>query len=878
MTAGFKIAEAYVSTVPRDQDFEANLRAIVEAASAKVEAKVGLGLSDAAPEDLRGDLDAALFLATDGLDANVGMGLRNDAVEELDADVKAGVELVEDNNKIRVKVDPKSASDAQDAGMSIGKKLAIGLGTVFGPSTLVEAATVGVPLMISAIGVAFAARSPEVQRSVGVLGADISSEMTTAVKPIVPAVQDAVSQMDALFRDEMPRLSGYFTQARPALDILTGGVTGFVRKVLPGFDAGMGKSQQSAAAFAQGLDLAGDGVAHLLEGLANGENGGAQGFVALMTLVDHVLGTVGTDIGRLADAAGPVAARLEPVLSAVAGDLAGMSTSAIITGLNLVNSILSALPVDVVRAMADATAAWYVGSKVYNIVASVGPAMVTAASKVKLLSAAEIEAAGGAEAMGAAWGKTLGVFALVGTAAAYGGEELGKLAGVGDHTAMDVDTLTSSMVDAAGGSMQAQDQIRQLTLTALGLSDAMGDKASGAMKSLDDALVKLYQTNPQQATTEFQAMSAAMQAQGLSSQQVAADLPQYTQAVNDAALADKEHASALGAVLTPAQQVTQALIGQQQQLAQQAAASSQSALAALSFADSEGSLNQQLANTIGDYTLASSAASAFKTAEDALFGKYANYSQAQATFTTDLAQATGQLTRGKDAIDLSSAAGAKNFTVLNQLASANEQVAQSLIQQGGSQDAATASLQKGAQAIDDLAKKSGFTDTQIKQLNIELYGVPTVKQITFNANTKPAVQALNNLIQRIDNSSGTVQIYGSTNGVTTAGGKALGANARGGPVQAGDVSVVGEEGIEIVQFARDGYVIPNDQIRKVGGDTAVASGSAGLTIGQLSITIPMQGFADFTDPNSMDTAARRMAVNISNALVQVQNSRAGATR
>lgn len=883
MPAGFKIAEAYVAAVPRDQDFEAGLRAIVEPAALRVHAEVGLGLTHEAPGELRGDLDAALALATDGLDANVGMGLRNDAVEALDADVRAGVQLVEDNNKIRVKVDPKTTADAQQAGMSIGAKLALGMGALFGPATLVEAATVGVPLMIGAIGTILAARSPQVQASAKILSADIGGELSTAAAPLVPAAQDAISQFDALFRDEMPRLQGYFTQARPAVDILTGGLTGFVTNVLPGFDAGMAHSQQASAAFAQGLDLAGDGVAHLIQGLSAGTSGGAQGFVALMTLVDHVLGIIGTDLGRLANAAGPVAQQLEPVLSAVAGDLSGATTSTIVTGLGLVNSILSTLPVDVVRAMADATAAWYTSSKVYGLLSGLGPALVGAATKVKLLSAAEVEAAGGAEAMGASWGKTLGTLGLVISAAALGGEQLGKLAGVGDHTAADVDTLTSSLMDAANGSQSAGTQITQFAGAMAFASNIAGGKATDGMKSLDDALTKLYQSNPQQAATEFQAVSDAMQAQGTSAQDVAKYLPGYTQAVKDAALANKEHADALATALSPAQQFTQALIGQQQQLVSTATASASATIAAMSFGTTQGGLNQQLSDALTDYQLAKNAASAYGTALAALSGSYGDLQAAEAQVDSNLLTLIQHQQQSGHAFTTGTQAGDQNIQMMHSYTQSILQGAQALVQQDTqagrtsqvTQDLTAYINQQRNAFIQQEAKILGSRDAAAKLFDqyVDIKKLGTITT-TINANTRPAAQALNGLIELINSSTGTVQIYATPN--NPAGGRA--SNARGGPVYTGEVSEVGEEGPEVVVFGAPGRVIPNDQIPALPGGGApprTGASGGGITIQTLTVPVTVHGVLDFTDPNSLSPLERQMAARIGNAIRQVERSRVG---
>jgi hypothetical protein len=832
--AGFKIAEAYVAVVPKDQDFEAGLRRIVEQAAAGVDAEVGLGLHKDAPEQLKADLDAALFLVTDKLTADVGMGLRNDAVGDLDKDVKAGIALVEDDNKIKVKVDPKAASSAgQQAGGGFGKAFAIGAGAILGSPILAEAALAGIPLMLTAVGGYFLAHSPDVQRSFATFKKDISGEMTAAVAPLAPAAQDALSQLDTLFRNETPRLGGYFVALGPDLNILTGGVKDLITNVLPGFDAAMAVSQPTTAAFAQGLGLAGDGVAKLIEGLAGGAQGGAQGFVAVMTLLDHLLGIIGTDFGRLANSAGPLLTTLEPILSAVASDLLGMTTSGIISGLDMVNSILSALPVDVVRALADATAAWYASSKVYGLLAGLGPLAATAAEKVGLLATAEGESALSSDAMGAALGKGLGIIGLVVTAAGFLGDELGKLSGVGDHTAANVDDLTSSMIKAAQGSTSAQGGLNQFALTMSSIGGFTGSATDG-MKSLDDALVKLFQLNPAQAATEYRLLAAAMEAQGISAADVAKDLPGYTQATKDAALAAQEHATALGGTTPLMQQFTQSV--------------------------------QDAVNAVtGETTDIQSLTQAF----DALDGVNITATQDQIRFRDTVYSLTTAVKTNGATLDQNTDSGRKNMTIVLQAADAADKHAEAVYKQTGSIQKADAAFIADRDQLDATMKKLHFTTDQINAMNTAFFNVPNIKP---QVNTDPAMAqmaALDSFIMgEIANMNGSAVVTPSVSGASA------GRRAEGGPVVAGRPYVVGEKRRELFVPDSDGYVYPSVEQ----GQRALAAGSSGgggVTIQNLTIPITMTGFADFTDPNSMTVTARKMAVNISNALVQVRRSGTG---
>jgi hypothetical protein len=862
----FKIASAYVAVTPEDDGFEIGLRRIVDEAAAKVEAQVGVGVRNEGPEELRGDLDAAIALATEHLTADVGMGLRNDAVEELDADVKAGVDLVEENNKIKVKVDAKAAQD------SFGGLSPLLLGAFAG------AATAGPGLVLAAVATAVVAAGALVQKNNAELtsnytklAGDASSAIRQATAPLVPALAESIDILDRGVEKTKPELRDLFAAVAPEATQMASGVTQLVENALPGLVTGLREAVPFSGVLAQDFGKLGTGVSEFFSGLGSGALGGATGLDALITVVEHLLGDVGQITGSLSNGLGPALHDIETVAVPVADGL---------------TSVVKAFPPGDIRVAADAAVALFAAFKI----ASLAGIVAEGTSFVEFLK----QAAAGEIALTGETGVLATAMEGLGTAADVAAGPVGLLAlgvaasatqtanwtdltpAANSHTlelGKSVDTLTKSLEQAASGNKDVQTQLDHTAQLMHQLKDD-GAVASGAFDQLDQALVNVYKSDPSAATKEYTDLTKQL---GLSADEAAQKLPKFAAAADlvktsttSAAGATADYADETANALSETDVLTQAIVTQQEKLTAQANTLGSNVVAALSFIETQQSLNDRISEAVGDYSLATGAANAFKQAEDALYGKYASYSQAQATFTEQVSNAAKELTHGKNAIDLNTEAGAKNFTLLNQLATANENVAEALIKQGGSSDEATASLQKGAQAIDDLAKKSGFSDKQIQQLNMDLYGVPTVKQITFTANTSPALQALNGLIQRIDSSSGTVQIYG------VGGGRALGANAEGGDVQAGEYSLVGEKGPEIVQFARAGTVIPNNEIRRVGGDaTSVRSPAGSVTIQNL--TIPITGIVDLTDPNSMSIAARRMVLNLKDALNQVERGLTGTS-
>ncbi len=866
----FKIASAYVAVTPEDDGFEVGLRRIVDEAAAKVDANVGVGLRNEAPEELRADLDAALALVTEHLTADVGLGLKNDAVEELDADVKAGVELVQENNKVKVKVDPQAAKD------SFGGLSPLLLGA------FAAAATAGPGLVLGAVATAVVGAAALVQKNNAEvkdeavkLAGDATDEIKQATAPLVPALVQSLDILDQGVEKVKPELRDLFAAAAPEATQMASGVTQLVENALPGLITGLRAAAPYSGMLATDFGKLGTGVDEFFTGLATGAQGGAIGLDALITDAEHLLGDVGQITGSLSNGLGPALHDVSDVVIPVADGLA---------------KVVASFPPGEIRGAADAAVALFAAFKIASLSGLIAEG-TTFVGFLKSAAAGEITLTGetgilatALDGLGTAADAAAGPLGLLAAGLLIAGTNSNStslaLGGLKDHVFNAVpalDTLTKTFHDAANGSKDAQDSIDNIART-MERASLSGSNISAGIAEMDQALTDFYKTDPKGATQEY---ADVVNLLGYDTKQAAAAFPKYAQAAGlaagastDAAGATQDLSQALQDVLTPAQQFNQLITAQVQQLGTSAEQSGTNAVAALRYAGAQGTLNQELADAIGHYNLASDAASAFKSAEDALYGKYASYSQAEATFTEDLANATQQLTKGKNAIDLSTSAGAKNFTVLNQLAQANEQVAESFIKQGGSVEDATKKLQAGAQQIDDMARKAGFTDTQIAQLNKDLYGTANIKDIKVDigADTSGVYNAVDTVIKWAGSQTAYVQVK-PVGGAP--GGRQLLTNADGGPVQAGDYSVVGERGPEIVQFGRAGTVIPHEAIRQVAG-SASATGNSLPGIQNLNISIPITGIVDLTDPNSMSTAARRMVVNIVNAINQFQRGRQGA--
>lgn len=681
----------------------------------------------------------------------------------------------------------------KDSGKKSGQGFAAGMSPLL-LSAFTGAATLGPVALIAGAGVAAAGIAAILARSNAniaseyqALGHDVSATLSGAVAPFAADIEKSINILDQGLGTVGPELKNVFAAAAPYSEDIANSLVTIVERMLPGFTAGLQEAAPIMQVLATFTGDIGQGVGDFVQKLGTGSSGAATGLQALGVSLEHILGDVGQIAGTLSSGMGPA---LKDVLEIVT-PLADAGAK-----------FVSAFPPGAIHAAADATLALFLAFKA----ASLAGLLTEGASFLSFLrgtAIAEGAATTATEAMSAA----MDAIPLVAVGAAIAGLAVAaeKLGGAGDHTSINIDQFTNSLIDAANGSQQAQDGVVKLATSYALMNGTMGMSLQG-LKDIDSALANLQATDPAAAAKEFDAITASLEKQGKSADEIAKDFPQYTKAVQDAQIQQKIAQSTTTALANSFSNLSIAMVdasASAQKSAQQNAATT---LSALGLTDGESTLAQQLGNTLEAFSLATGASSAYKSSLDALYNKYASYSQAQATFTEQLNAAAKSLIAGKDAVDLNTEAGSKNFTTLNQLSQANEQVAESFIKQGGSVDDANKKLQAGALEIDNLARKAGFSADQVAQLNTELYGTANIKDIRVNigADTSSAFNSVNNTLRYIDNQVAYIQVQavGGTAGgkqLLASGGAVGGSRAQsGGP--RGNVVTVGEHGIEDVRL------------------------------------------------------------------------------
>jgi hypothetical protein len=673
------------------------------------------------------------------------------------------------------------------------------------------------------------------------LGQDASQAVTDATAPLLPQLQGALNVLDQGIGQTGDQLKGMFAAVAPNAQDMAHGLLSLADNALPGIETGLKAIAPYSHEIATDLGELGSGISGLFSGLAGGAGGGMQGFSALVDMASHLLTDVGDITGSLSNGLGPALHDIDTVAVPVAGAL---------------TDVVQAIPPGMVRGAADAVAVLFAAFEVGKIAGVVqeGQTFLQFLGLAKTESAAaatEVEALGVAEeatavktglaskamaGLGGAAGVALGPLGAITAGAGMLGDALGKsglfgLTGkVGGSLVGDVSQIVTVMQDAADGSGEARDQITALAQAVADAPFGIGAKTLGDM---DTALAQLEASNPQQAADVFNRIKTALEGQGKSAGDVAAMFPRYTSATQGAAAATLQLAGANLQGAGAARQLFQALADQQNKLADTAQQHGLTTVAALGLDGAQSRLDSTLTGLITSFDLAKGSGSAYASVLGALNDTTNTLLGSEASFTIALDGVAKAAQANGTSLDVNNDKGAQNIQTFTGLADsaqkAAEAVYQNEVQTKGANIAfadANNKLAQEKQAFIDAADKAGFNKDQVKALADELFKLP--QDIPINADVTPAINGLTGLLERIDSSSGTVQIY-STPGSPT-GGKAYLPNAHGGIIGGigaaatggihGSLTMIDEQGPEMVRLPSGSMVMSHPDTMRLAAQQA----------------------------------------------------------
>lgn len=429
-----------------------------------------------------------------------------------------------------------------------------------------------------------------------------------------------------------------------------------------------------------------------------------------------------------------------------------------------------------------------------------------------------------AEASTVSWstsmGRALPIIGLVIGGAAMLGTKLGEISGVGDHTALDVNKFTSSLLDAANGSAQAQDQVTKTTLALVAMGSMTGGTTQG-LKDVDSSLAQLYSSgNAAAAKTEFDTLTGALEKQGMSATDAAAKFPSYTQALE--------------------------------------AAATQQKLAAASAKDA----GNAVAGTTGPLNAATDAANgtadAVQAVSDAFTTLSGNLTASGALddFKKDLLSVTSELQKNGKSLRDNSLNGLANREAFRNAADEILKYRDDQIKNGQATDDANKVAAAQAQQLITVWEQLGANKTQVQAYAKELGLVPADLYTTMNMDTSQARNALNSLRQQI------MQLQAMSPG---------GSGGRGPAIPTFDVggTVPGAKGAPLLAVVHGGeFIVSNDMQAGRGAGMAAlpaipSAGRGGGTTVLVSV--------------SLDGKAIRASTQTQTLRYQNRNSRNGLT-
>jgi hypothetical protein len=356
-------------------------------------------------------------------------------------------------------------------------------------------------------------------------------------------------------------------------------------------------------------------------------------------------------------------------------------------------------------------------------------------------------AAGATTDATAAIGDNTAALGANGTAALAGADAAGALAD-GTTTAASAITAQGSAAKStalqlyqSAGAARAMAQAQAADATAAADVAAAHVNAKGAVAghaaATKDAATatKDAAAAARAATTENNADAKAATASGTAHTAAGKAIDAHTKAVDASAKAAAAAAKASGG----------------DQAAQDAAAESARQAAQvheigtkwlLAVADAEASasgsasdLDQSVKDEVSAMKDAQTAASTLKDGLDALNGVHIAASKAAIDVQQKIADLTKAFSDNGRTLDITTEAGRKNVTAIDDMASAANAHAQSVAEESGSIEAGNKALDASRTEFDAVLKSAGFSTTQIDEFNKTLLNTPKLAPVTVTADT-----------------------------------------------------------------------------------------------------------------------------------------------
>lgn len=766
---------------------------------------LGQGIQDAIPEGF--DDNAGLRLgqelaakakkgaqdAAPGIGQSLGAGIG----DGLTKGVQPGLDDLDNEVKDRAK------KTGQDAGAAAGQ----GMSPLI-VSAIAGAVTIGGPLLLAGLGGVMTAATALVLKQNQVISADFAqvgkdaaNSIETAAAPLTATLHQDLVAVDSQVNALQPDFKNLFAAAEPDISAVTTGLTGLVGGALPGLAQAVSGSQVIVSDFSKSLPALGSGIGGFFTGLVHNADIQGQALEQTVGTIGHAFQTLGSVIGSASSAASADLLALTPVINGLLTAVNAVSSPATIGG---VAGLFGAMKLDpklqsgllsgaeglskvadkaeeagglVGKLSGAAGGASGVLAKMAGVVG--GPWGLAIGAGIGLVSGLAAELFHADDATKAITLSTQDLQGAIAQDGATAGQvtseyvaQQAQLSGLAD-TAKAAGVSLDTLVQAAIGNRDAQQELSG------SVSDA--NEASRAQQMVSEQTLSGFNNlNSSMATGNDLLVSSAEQTNTLTSanQKLVNSVQAQAQQTADAIEKQAQLNAAVVTLNNATNIFNSTMDADYQKLTAKAQASAQATVATLNLGVAQSGLNQALAGVVQQYNLAADGGNAYGQVLTALNGTTANLLASEAGFTTALGGLTNAIGANGRSLDVNNTKGAANIQVFAGIANSADKAAaavyESEVNTKGANQAyqdANAKLEQEKNAFIAAADKAGYNKDEVKKLADELYKLPSDIPITITADTGPARQELNGLIQKIDASSATVQIYASPNNAT--GGKAL---------------------------------------------------------------------------------------------------------
>ena len=700
----------------------------------------------------------------------------------------------------------KSTKDAAKKESSAGGGLSPMLvGLVAGAPAIGAAAGValvgGLGVGLVGLGAMVAARNDQVKASFQLLTADLSRTADSWGAELAKPAAAAIGQINAEFDTLKPAIGNALGNVGGQFSTLTGTLTDFASRAMPGVVAASGRLSPVFQGLRADAGTLGAAVGGAFDTVSQHSTSLGTSISSIERIIATTVNTAAPLVAGLADQFARHSGEIESAMSAVGSTITSLASTALpvlgtaIGGdLRLITGFLSALgPAEgVLGAFGGAALSAYMNvrllSNLSDPLSKMAKGLKDAGTEGTTFGTVTTKAGTALEKVGGALpaiGIGLTAASMVMELAAQHGEDLAR---AGDDVAKGLEAGGTSAALAraqlAGWQRDAADA--QHTIDSLGVSVGNATAASGrfgtaqstaaatqvsANESMADAKAKI-----QEALDKYNQYTATLGVAAITADQLAGKTAIYADSAQSATSNTSQLKAAMDVLNSAASTADQRIQALQTTLA-----------------------------ILGDHGL--------QQAQDYA----AQGAAALDAFSTQVATAKGAVFGLNGELDTNSARGRDVLTVLEASQKSWAGQAQAMANAGQSTDQINAALQGNQNQLRGVLAAAGLTQGQIDGL-IQTYGlIPRNISTRVDADTSPAVGATQNLVRYINGLRAVVTIDTATGNTTAlnfgrttafAHGGVIGAAASGKTLGNG-LTIVGEQGPELIRAAAGSTVIPN---------------------------------------------------------------------